>query len=75
MNCLLKKVYQIGHMDLLRYLQGCVDEAENRMCRICWESQKRKTISCKGGNTSNLFSHSLITSNIMINLKVQYIVE
>ena len=46
-----------------------------RMCRICWKSQKRKIISCKGGNTSNLFSHSMITSNIVINLKVQYIVE
>ena len=57
------------------YLQECVDEAENRMCRICWKSQKRKSISCKGGNTLNLFSHSMITSNIVINLKVQYIVE
>ena len=29
----------------------------------------------KGGNTSNLFSHSMITSDIVINLKVQYILE
>ena len=60
----------------LGYLQGCVDEAVNCMCRIRWKSQKRKSISCKGGNTSNLFSHSMISSNIIvINLKLQYIVE
>ena len=33
------------------YLQGCVGEAENPMCRICWKSQKRKSINSKGGNT------------------------
>ena len=39
------------------------------------EKSEKKSISSKGGNTLNLFSHSMITSNIVINFKVRYIVE
>ena len=38
-------------------VNGKIKDPDNPKCQICWEKKVSKSISCKDGNTSNLFSH------------------
>ncbi len=39
------------------FLNEHPSESESPICRLCWKNEVKRSVCCKGGNTSNLFSH------------------
>ena len=39
------------------FLEESPSDKEPPLCRLCWKNEVKLSVICKGGNTSNLFSH------------------